>query len=157
MVLDAPPIKAVIQDFADFVGDLPVVGHNVNFDLDFLKVHHSFDKNIVNDTFEIAAVLLPSAPRYSLSALVDTLQASNKQPHRAQEDAEATMMVFIKLYEMALELPTHLLAEIVQAAQNIKWDAAYFFTQVFKNKTRELPKARQAKQKDYGVLFSEPG
>ena len=156
MVVDAPPIKAVIQDFVDFVGDLPVVGHNVNFDLDFLKVHHPFDENPVNDTFEISAVMLPSAPRYSLSALVDTLQVSNLQPHRAQEDAEATMAVFIKLYELALELPTHLLAEIVQSAQNIKWDADYFFTQVFRSKMHELPKARQAKQKDYGVLFGEP-
>ena len=59
MVRDAPPIKAVIQDFADFVGDLPVIGHNVRFDLGFLKIQHAFDRNPVNDTFEIAAVLLP--------------------------------------------------------------------------------------------------
>ena len=71
MVMNAPPIKAVIQDFADFVGDLPVIGHNVSFDLSFLKIHQNFDLNPVNDTFEIAAVLLPTAPRYSLSALVD--------------------------------------------------------------------------------------
>lgn len=157
MVRDAPPIKAVIQDFADFVGDLPVVGHNVNFDLNFLKVHHAFSENKVNDTFEVAAVMMPNAPRYSLSALVDTLQATNLRPHRAQEDAEATLAVFVKLYEMALDLPTHLLAEIVHAAQNIHWDAKLFFTQVLKSKTRETPKARQAKQKDYGVLFAKPG
>ncbi len=156
MVRDAPPIKAVIQQFADFVGEFPVVGHNVNFDLGFLKVQHSFDHNTVNDTFEIAAVILPSAPRYSLSALVDTLQVSNQQPHRAQEDAEATLAVCIRLFEKACELPLHLLAEIVQDAQGVDWDARWFFTQVLKKRTQETPQARQSKQQDYGVLFSEP-
>jgi len=156
MVRDAPPIKAVIQEFADFVGDLPVVGHNVNFDLGFLKVQHAFDRNPVNDTFEIAAVLLPSAPRYSLSALVDTLQVSNLQPHRAQEDAEATMAVFTRLFEKACELPLHILAEIVQDAQSIEWDARWFFTQVLKKRSLEAPQARQAKQQEYGFLFGEP-
>jgi ATP-dependent DNA helicase DinG len=156
MVRDAPPIKAVIQQFADFVGDYPVVGHNVNFDLGFLKVQHSFDHNVVNDTFEIAAVLLPSAPRYSLSALVDTLQVSNQQPHRAQEDAEATLAVCIRLFEKACELPLHLLAEIVQDAQGVDWDAGWFFSQVLKKRSQETPQARQAKQQDYGVLFGEP-
>jgi len=31
MVRTALPIKAVLQDFMDFVGELPVVGHNVRF------------------------------------------------------------------------------------------------------------------------------
>ena len=156
MVRDAPPIKAVIQEFADFVGDMPVVGHNVNFDLNFLRVHHPFENNPVNDTFEIAAVMLPGAPRYSLSALVDTLGASNLQPHRAQEDAEATLAVLVKLYEMASELPVQLLSEIVRATQSVYWDAGYFFTQVLKDKARQMPVARKAQQKDYGVLFAQP-
>jgi len=156
MVQDAPPIKAVIQDFADFVGDLPVIGHNINFDLNFLRIQYPFDKNPVNDTFEIAAVLLPSAPRYSLSALVDTLEVSNLQPHRAQEDAEATLAVYVRLFEKACELPLHLLAEIVQASRNIDWDASWFFTQVLKKRSLESPQARQVKQHDYGVLFTEP-
>ncbi len=157
MVRDAPPIKAVIQDFADFVGDLPVIGHNVRFDLNFLKTKHAFDHNPVNDTFEIAAVLLPSAPRYSLSALVDTLEVSNLQPHRAQEDAEATMAVFLRLIDKARALPIHLLAEIVQDSQNIlDWDARWFFNQVLRMRSQEGMQAREAKQRDYGVLFSEP-
>ncbi len=156
MVRDAPPIKAVIQQFTDFVGDLPVVGHNVRFDLGFLNVHTKFTRNPVNDTFEIAAVLLPSAPRYSLSALVDTLAVSNLQPHRAQEDADATLAVCMKLFEIASKLPQHVLAEIVQDAQSIEWDASWFFTQVLKNLIKESPQARSARQQDYGVLFSEP-
>ncbi len=94
MVINAPLIQSVMQNFADFVGEMPVIGHNVSFDLSFLKIHQNFDLNPVNDTFEIAAVLLPTAPRYSLSALVDRFGESNLNPHRAQDDAEATLAVF---------------------------------------------------------------
>ena len=128
----------------------------MTFDLGFLQIQHPFDNNPVNDTFEIAAVLLPSAPRYSLSALVDSLEVSNLQPHRAQEDAEATLAVFLRLVEKAKKLPLHLLAEIVQASQKLEWDAGWFFSQVLRESSKEVPQARKAKQQDYGVLFADP-
>ena len=156
MVINAPPIKAVIQDFANFVGNLPVIGHNVSFDLSFLKIHQNFDLNPVNDTFEIAAVLLPTAPRYSLSALIDSFGKSNLNPHRAKEDAEATLAVFRKLHELASELPLHLLAEIVQASHNLIWDGRWFFSEVLKERSKGPISARQTSRKEYGVLFEAP-
>ena len=56
MVASAPPISAVIQEFADFVGDLPVLGHNVAFDLGFLNAQFDFSSNPVIDTFELASI-----------------------------------------------------------------------------------------------------
>ena len=32
MVRQAPPLNAVLQDLADFVGDDPVIGHNIRFE-----------------------------------------------------------------------------------------------------------------------------
>ena len=156
MVINAPPIKAVIQDFADFIGDLPVIGHNVSFDLSFLRLHQNLDLNPVNDTFEIAAVLLPTTPRYSLSALIDRFGTSNLNPHRAKDDAEATMAVFRKLHELANDLPMHLLAEIVQASHNLSWDGRWFFSEVLKERSKGPVPAKQAAHKDYGVLFKAP-
>ena len=156
MVASAPPITAVIQDFADFVGDLPVIGHNISFDLAFLKLHLNFDNNPVNDTFEIASVILPSVPRYSLAALVDVLGIENLSPHRAQEDADATLEVFLRLLEKAHALPMHLIAEIIQSSKNITWDGRWFFTQVLKEQSKTPIQARSAKQKEYGVLFTDP-
>src|SRR5512142_802626 len=37
MVRNAPPLKAIIHELADFVGESPVLGHNVRFDLAFLQ------------------------------------------------------------------------------------------------------------------------
>ncbi len=156
MVINAPPIKGVIQDFSDFVGNSPIIGHNVSFDLSFLKNHQNFDLNPINDTFEIAAVLLPAAPRYSLNALIECFGISNLNPHRAQDDAEATMGVFRKLHQLARELPLHLLAEIVQASHNINWDGRWFFSEVLKERSKSPIPAKQSVQKEYGVLFEAP-
>ncbi len=156
MVASAPLITDKIQDFAGFVGDLPVIGHNISFDLAFLGLHHNFDNNPVNDTFEIASIILPSAPRYSLAALVDVLGIENLSPHRAQEDADATLEVFLRLLEKARDLPVHLIAEIVQSSKNITWNGRWFFTQVLREGSKTPIQARSVKQKEYGVLFSDP-
>jgi DNA polymerase-3 subunit epsilon/ATP-dependent DNA helicase DinG len=156
MVASAPLITEKIQDFTDFVGDLPVIGHNISFDMAFLKLHHNFDNNPVNDTFEIASVILPSAPRYSLASLVDVLAIKNLSPHRAQEDADATLEVFLRLLGKARVLPAHLIAEIVQSSKNIAWDGRWFFTQVLREQSKNPVQARSAKQKEYGVLFTSP-
>ena len=42
MILEAPPIRAVIADLRDFVGELPILGHNIGFDLSFLRKHGRF-------------------------------------------------------------------------------------------------------------------
>jgi len=156
MVVSAPQIADVIQDFADFVGDLPVIGHNISFDLSFLGKHHNFDNNPVVDTFEIAAVILPSASRYSLASLVEELGIENLSPHRAQEDADATLEVFLRLLEKARALPVHLIAEIVQSSKNISWDGRWFFSQLLREQSKIPVKARSVKQKEYGVLFTDP-
>ena len=36
MVQKAPPLSAILHELEDFVGDCPVVGHNVQFDLGFI-------------------------------------------------------------------------------------------------------------------------
>jgi len=155
MVAQAPPIKAVIQEFADFVGDLPIVGHNISFDLSFLEVHHAFDVNPICDTFEVAAVMLPTAPRYSLSALVEQLGTYNVQPHRALEDAQATQAVLLKLFEKGLQLPVHLAAEIVQASQHIQWYGSWFFSTLLKELAKAPVASREVSGEPMGVLFDE--
>ena len=70
MVRNAPPLRAVLQNLVDFIGDLPVLGHNVRFDLGFLQQQRILLDNPVIDTYELAAVLMPTASRYNWAALV---------------------------------------------------------------------------------------
>ncbi|MCJ7622616.1 MAG: DEAD/DEAH box helicase family protein, partial [Anaerolineaceae bacterium] len=80
----------------------------------------------------------------------------NLSPHRAQEDADATLEVFMCLLEKARALPVQLIAEIVQSSKNIDWGGQWFFSQVLKEHSKTPIQARSATQKEYGVLFSDP-
>ena len=56
MVTNAPLIEKALNDFLEFVGDLPLVAHNSNFDMGFIKFNaKKFDKkvdNMVIDTLQ---------------------------------------------------------------------------------------------------------
>jgi DNA polymerase-3 subunit epsilon/ATP-dependent DNA helicase DinG len=115
MVRREPPIKAIIQDFESFVGDCPVLGHNIRFDLGFLRRQtHAFEYNDIIDTYELAAVFLPTASRYNLGALQQLLSIPFPATHRALDDSRATRGVYEKLIRKAAELPIDLLAELVR-------------------------------------------
>jgi len=114
MVRNAPPIRAVVQELADFVGDAPVLGHNVRFDLSFLQRYGLFELNEVLDTYELASVLLPDASRYNLSALGQLLGILLPANHRALDDARVTHAVFLQLFDKSQTLPVEMLAEFVR-------------------------------------------
>jgi DNA polymerase-3 subunit epsilon/ATP-dependent DNA helicase DinG len=94
MVRNAPTIHEVLDDLTAFVGDAPVLGHNVRFDLSFLRQHQILHNNEALDTYEIAAVLLPNAGRYRLGALGQALGVLLPATHRALDDAHVTRAVY---------------------------------------------------------------
>src|SRR5512136_1449782 len=69
MVLEAPAIQHILPDLRSFVGDSPILGHNVGFDLSFLRRQGLFKSNDLLDTYEIASVMMPTAGRYGLGSL----------------------------------------------------------------------------------------
>ena len=130
MVIHAPPLRAVLQELSDFCGDLPILGHNVRFDLSFLQRANVLLTNDAVDTYELAAVLLPTATRYNLGALGQSLGILLPATHRALDDARVTHALFNFLYEKALALPIHLLAEFVRLSEPFDWGAGWLFSQV---------------------------
>src|SRR5262245_36725506 len=68
MVANAPRISQMLSKLEDFVGDAPVVGHNIKFDLSFLNVKNSLKYNPSLDTYDLASALMPTAGRYNLGA-----------------------------------------------------------------------------------------
>ena len=139
MVLKAPPLTAVLQDLVDFIGDAPVIGHNVQFDLGFL-----FQANILKyvqavDTYELASVLMPLASRYNLGGLCQQLSIPNIGAHRALTDAKMTHQLFLELYDLALKLPVDLLAEIVRLGEPVDWDGFWFFQEILKTTIKKKP------------------
>ena len=153
MVRNAPPIRAVIQELADFVGNDPVVGHNVRFDLTFLQKQNILRLNTPVDTYELAAILLPGNSRYNLGTLGKTLGIMIPNSHRALDDARLAHAVLIALQKKLLELPIELLAEIVRLSEPVEWDGSLMFTQALREKGRMPAEARKVRQDDYGELF----
>src|SRR5687768_4255657 len=65
----APRLSQVLDELRSFIGNYPVIGHNVAFELAFLQRHGLLMGQAHLDTFELASILLPDAPRYSLGQL----------------------------------------------------------------------------------------
>ncbi|MDY7077470.1 MAG: helicase C-terminal domain-containing protein [Chloroflexota bacterium] len=126
-VVGAPGLHDVLSRLARFVGQQPIVGHSVNFDLSFLRRHSQSFENELLDTFELASVLLPHAERYSLGALAKMLGIELEQAHRALDDAQATHRLFRILLRRAAGLSPRLLEEIVRHGERGRWAAARFF------------------------------
>lgn len=155
MVIHAPPIRDVLAELADFVGDIPILGHNVRFDLSFLHRHGIFHTNDVFDTYELASVLIPNAGRYKLGALTLALGVPISATHRALDDAQATRGIFLRLFEKALQLPINLLTEIVRLSEKLEWGGYWPFHLALRARTHEIASASQVRHAYHGPLFAE--
>ena len=142
MVRNQPPMSAVIQPLADFIGNAPILGHRIQFDLGFIKKWQHFPYNSVIDTYELAAVLMPTASRYGLGSLCQQLGIFSTEPfHRASNDAEMTSQVYLKLVDKAFELPRSLIEEFVRMSEPFDWQAAWVFQQVLKHQAYQPVRA----------------
>lgn len=98
----APDESSVITDVYDFIGDSVVVGHKVNFDINFLydallKHQAIYFKNDFIDTWRIARKLLKKLDHYRLLDLANHYDIDNDQAHRALNDVETTSQVYLAL------------------------------------------------------------
>lgn len=108
MLAGAPFAPDVLEEFATFVEDAPVVGHCVSFDIDFL--YDSFDRyldrpfsNDYIDTLRLACKLHPEMSHHRLADLVRLFDVAHNDAHRAMGDVEATAECFARLKAEALE------------------------------------------------------
>jgi predicted DnaQ family exonuclease/DinG family helicase len=154
-VRNAPRFLEVAEELEAFVGNAPVVGHNVRFDLGFLQRAGLFQYNEVIDTYELASVLMPTASRYNLGALGKQLGILLPATHRALDDAKVTMAAFNRLFEIACELPLEVVAEIVRLSEPLEWDASWLFQEVIRARAKEGVQSKKVKKKDAGVWFDE--
>lgn len=110
MVGPAPPIDAVLPALAEFIGDAVIVGHNVRFDLGFLRANlrrlgYPALANRSVDTCSLARRLIrEEVPNCKLATLARHFRTAVDPNHRALDDARATAEVFHYLLERAAGL-----------------------------------------------------
>lgn len=155
MVRNAPRVGEVLGELENFCGDLPILGQNVRFDLGFLRRQRALIYNEAVDTYELASVLLPSASRYNLGALGQLLGIPLSATHRAMDDVRVTHAVYLRLLDIAAQLPLDLLAEIVRMGEPLEWDGNFGFQEALRIRAKEQVKAKKAKPGASGPIFAE--
>ena len=99
-VANAPTAAEVLTNFTQWVGDAPVVAHNISFDLPYVLRHLpndvKWEPTAVFDTLELAYQLYPDAGAWKLADLVKfVFGREHVVAHRAMPDAEATAELFV--------------------------------------------------------------
>lgn len=128
-LVGAPPFTQIAEELAAFIGDLPMVGQNYQFDLGFLNANGLKPTGPVFDTLDISRILRPSAASHALGWLIEELGIANDSPHRALADAEATAQVFLTFWDRILSLDPTTLAMIRSLAGQApgQWRAGAIF------------------------------
>lgn len=100
----APTWQTVALRMAPLLEGRVWVAHNAPFDGGFLKAYLPeglWRRHTLVCTVKLAKLLVPEAASRSLGALCETLALSNRRPHRALPDAEATAELLQVLLERA--------------------------------------------------------
>lgn len=98
MLLSAPCISDIADDFLNFVGDYTLIGHNVNFDVNFLyDVTNGKLDNDFLDTLKISRRILPELKHHRLPDIAEHYHIVVEKKHRALADCETTNLCYAAL------------------------------------------------------------
>ncbi len=145
----APPIEEKLEEIKNFIGDLPIIGHNIKFDTEFLKACGLEIQNEEYDTLEFAAILLPSLPSYSLEILSGYLDLEHEEKHRALDDAKAVCELFIKLSEHFKTLDEKLIEKIHNLCEKSSWPFKNFLSTLHHSeKAKKIVQKKEKTEED---------
>lgn len=107
MVKNAPSIFEGLPEYLDFLENDILIGHNVNFDINFIHdyaflIHKVFSNDYI-DTMRISRKLLPSLPNHKLKTIKKFFSIDSNTSHRGIPDCSATQLCYSHLKQLALE------------------------------------------------------
>ena len=104
MCENAPSAGEVLRKFVEFVGNSPVIAHNAQFDISFIRnyvkklLNLEFDNPVI-DTLSLSREFFPFRS-HALGSLVRDLGFEFTHLHRAMDDAIATLSVYYRLEQI---------------------------------------------------------
>ena len=104
MLKKSPPCEEVMAEFAEFIGDHPLVAHNASFDSRFLDAELECIGKSRNSAMACSMLaarrIYPDAPNHKLGTLVDYCDIyTDGTFHRALADAEMTGRLWIGMID----------------------------------------------------------
>src|SRR5205823_4241981 len=137
-VANAPSFESISGSVQHFLGDYPIVGHSIPFDVGFLRRRGLVRNNPLIDTFELATVLLPSLPSYNLGQVAEALGVIVAPGrHRAMVDTRLAMQVFLALHERLQSVDLALLKDLASLDAPRTWPLLAFFRQELRNRQEQ--------------------
>ncbi len=108
----APRFTDIASKLLAFLGDLPLCGHQVEFDINFLneELRRLAQNRLPNpqlDSASLSRLALPGLQGYSLSQVAQALGIELLSAHRALDDARASGAVASALIPRLAEIPAH--------------------------------------------------
>jgi len=99
---DGKDLIYVLQEFQKFLGNDIIIGHNVNFDIDFIydSMENNLNEYLSNnyiDTLRLSRKVLPQLKHHKLDNLIDYFELEKRDEHRALNDCILTNQVYINL------------------------------------------------------------
>ncbi|MBP5405040.1 MAG: 3'-5' exonuclease [Clostridia bacterium] len=108
MVRDARPRKEVLAELYDFIAADVVIGHNVNFDVNFLYdeferyLGASFSNDFV-DVMRLSRRYLPALPNHKQITVAEHFDVDTSGAHRASKDTEICALNYLGIKKLALK------------------------------------------------------
>ncbi|MGH2634090.1 MAG: 3'-5' exonuclease, partial [Tepidiformaceae bacterium] len=96
-VRGARRVKDIMPDLLRFIGNDPIVGQNINFDLSYLRREGVALGARCIDTAELSRILMPARQPRNLIDLAISLGVEAPVHHRALPDARTAAAVFVAL------------------------------------------------------------
>ncbi len=127
-VFGAPSEASAVRDFLAFVGGRPLVAHNAQFDVGFIRRiarenDLPFDPLFI-DTLPMAQALLPELKRHKLDSISHALGLPDFNHHRANDDAAVCGNIFLTLLQRVESAGGAMLNDVERVCQQSGGDAA---------------------------------
>ncbi|HEY1016551.1 MAG TPA: helicase C-terminal domain-containing protein [Herpetosiphonaceae bacterium] len=134
----APSFNSVGADLARFLKTYPIVGHSISLDLRFLAAQGLRVNQPSYDTFDLATLLIPQAPRYALSSLAEHMGIAVETAHRAVADAETSRLLFLRLLDRMAEMSVGEIHQIAEMTATLNWPTASLFRDLAKRRVKTV-------------------
>lgn len=157
---NAPLISELEEEIKNFIDDKPIVGHFINFDINFLSEKNIRLQNLQLDTCQIAQVFLPGEGSYSLEVLTERLGIKHESAHRAMEDVKANIELFWKLEKHLAALTEVEKQKIIPLLQKSSWQWANYIIEILNSnikgeKINEVKTVKKEKKLNPNINLTE--
>ncbi|MBU1118647.1 hypothetical protein KKH43_02060 [Patescibacteria group bacterium] len=137
-VASAKPLEEFSENLKEFVSDNTIVGHNVFFDVNFLREKGiEFPKSKIIDTWRLSMVLLHSVSSHSLEVLAHTFGITHIESHRALDDAKATKDLFLALKKRIDDIEPERLEVVIDFLKDKEYPFLSLFKESFEGREKQ--------------------